>query len=170
MRYAGMLAGIGLLLAAAATAGANNVTVCPGNIGNGSLTAPSNAWASSAAWLAPTGYDFGTNRYSLDLTTYNSGNPVALQGFIDVSSAPVAETGEYAKYYAQWVLRDNQNRWIQITFGTDWLGSWHGIDPQPADRIRLENYATATWDADGPVRHHLLHAGGVLLHSGRDPR
>jgi len=127
-----------------ATAG--EVNVCPGNIGSDSLTAPSSAWAASLSWLNPTGYDFGSNRHGLDLTTYNGGNPVALQGFIDLSTAPVAEAGEYTKYYAQWVIRDNLDRWVQVTFGTDWLGSWHGILPQPADRIRLENYATATWD------------------------
>jgi len=138
---------VAVLAGACPVAVAEDVDVCPGNIGSGSLSAPSTAWAGNAAWLNPTGYDFATNRHSLDLTTYNGGSPVALQGFIDVSSAPLAESGEYTKYYAQWVIRDVNDRWLQVTYGTDWLGDWHGCDAQPADRIRLENYDGATWDS-----------------------
>jgi hypothetical protein len=90
-----------------------------------------------------------------------SGGPIALGGFVDVSSAAQAEstTVDYSKYYGKFVIRDDSNYRVEVVFGNDWLGSWYGIDPQPWDRIRLENnmglaqpqqyYATEGGTGDG---------------------
>src|SRR5664280_2024850 len=135
-----MMAVVGIVaLLLASIAMAEDVNIAPGNIGSGSLTTTGNAWQFTSAPLNPTGYDFVANPYSLNLTTYNSGNPVALRGFVDVSGSATANANDWSKYYGMFRVVDNGGKRFQVTFGNDWLGSWQGIPAQPADRIRLEN-------------------------------
>jgi MYXO-CTERM domain-containing protein len=142
-----LVIGLMVLLLAAdlnGPAAADKVNCCPGNIGDGSLDGLSGAWAQNSTWLNPTGYDFGSGD-SVDLTAYNSGDPVALRGCVSIAETALPEDGEYTKYYSQLFMRDASGHWINTTLGTDTLGGWHGIPAQPWDRIRLENYSA--WEA-----------------------
>jgi len=135
-----MMAMAGLVVAAALPALSDVVNCCPGNIGDGSVKALSGPWAQKAVWLNPTGYNFGAGE-SVNLNTYNSGDPVALRGCVSIADTALCETGEYTKYYCQLFMTDDSGHWINTTLATDWLGGWHGIPAQPWDRIRLENYS-----------------------------
>jgi len=130
---------VSVMMLLAVSGWAVDVNVGPGNIGSGSLTTTGNNWVFTSTPLNPTGYDFVANPYSLNLTTYNSGNPVALRGFVDVSGCGTSNVNDWSKFYGMFRVVDNAGMRFQVVFGDDWLGSWQGIPAQPADRIRLEN-------------------------------
>jgi len=127
-----------------------------GNISDTCLSVTGNNWVASYAWLNPTGYDFAASRHSLDLTTCNSGDAVILSGQVDLSCVTMPTSGEWSNYYAGIVLRDINSKQISINFATDWLGGWHGIAPQPWDRIRLESEAPLN---NGPSQYYCTEGG-----------
>lgn len=132
-----------------------------GNIGDCSLSIAGNNWVASYAWLNPDGYDFAANRHSLDLTTCNNGDAAILSGQVDLSGVVMPTAGEWSNYYASINFRDVNNNMISLVFGTDWLGGWHGIDPQPWDRIRLEYASPLT---GGPSQYYCT-VGGWTDHN-----
>lgn len=113
------------------------VPCAPRDIDDGELTITGIGWDWVAAWLNPWGYNFAENRHSYDLTC--TGDPLALQGFVDISEAALANPGDWSKFYAKFSIRDKSNKVVEVVFGNDWLGKWFELDPQPWDRIRLEN-------------------------------
>jgi len=85
-------------------------------------TSPANAWC-------PCDY-----KYDL----YAMGT-VALKGTVDLSEAAVANTNDWSKYYAKFIIGDSDDNTVAVVFNNDWLGSWWTMDAQPWDRIRMEN-------------------------------
>jgi hypothetical protein len=93
----------------------------------------------------------------LDLTTLRSGSEVAIRGWVSLRGAQGPDPSGWAKYYFSWNLIDmdfETHGWaarqeVRTNFTTDNLGGWHGISPQPWDRVRLEstNLASATGEA-----------------------
>lgn len=96
---------------------------------SGSLYVTGTGWKSDSAWCPC--------NYTYDLTT--TGDPVALQGFVDTSAAALANTGDWSKYYAKFSLWDSGGNVVEIVFNNDWLGPWYEMDAQQWDRIRMEN-------------------------------
>jgi len=156
-----------MILLAVPALGAD-VNVYPGNIGSGSLSITGTGWTSTAAWLSPAGNEFGPeSRHSYDM----SGGNIALQGFVNVGQTADANVDDWSKYYAKFTVRDNASHNVDVVFGTDWLGGWSGIDPQPWDRIRMEN----NMGLDQPEQHyctvggtHDMGGGGPIYPSDRN--
>ena len=121
-----------LLVALLAAASA---TCVAGNLPSGTLTV-GDGGGSVAMWLNPTGYDFASNRHSLDLTY--AGVPVVLSGTVDLSATAMPPTGQTSLYYFQVRIRDANGKMLQTTLNTDGLGGWRGIPAQPWDRMRIE--------------------------------
>jgi len=122
------------ILAVAALALAMTGTSFATTIPGGSLIVNN---GSQSAWMAPTGYDFAANPYSLNLSY--AGSPVTLSsGDVDLSGVPMPGSGEYSSYYQGFTTKDWGTRQIRVVMNTDWLGSWRGISAQPWDRIRIE--------------------------------
>jgi hypothetical protein len=86
-----------------------------------------------------------------------AGEPVALQGWVDLSEAAVANTGDWSKYYAKFSMLDSNDKAVEVVFGNDWLGGWYEMPAQQWDRIRMENNMGLTQ----PQQHYAT-VGGVL--------
>ena len=104
-------------------------------------TSPATAWCPCA--------------YTYDLT--DAGEPVALQGWVDLSEAAVADTGDWSKYYAKFSMFDSGGNAVEVVFCNDWLGSWYEMPAQQWDRIRMENNMGLTQ----PLRYYAT-VGGTL--------
>jgi len=113
---------------------------------DGELTVTGTGWISDSAWC-PCGY-----KYDLDAM-----GTVALKGTVDLSEAAVANTGNWSKYYAKFIIRDSDNHNVAVVFGNDWLGPWYEMDAQQWDRIRMEN----NMGLEQPERYYAT-VGGVL--------
>lgn len=92
----------------------------------------------ATSWLSPTGYDFGANRHSLDITTCNGGAPVTVSGTLDMTLSGLPDVGEWSHYYFSIEVRDVNSKTLNLTTNTDWLGPWRGIAAQPWDRCRIQ--------------------------------
>lgn len=104
-------------------------------------TSPATAWCPCA--------------YTYDLT--DAGEPIALQGWVDLSEAAVANTGDWSKYYAKFSMFDSVGKAVQVVFNNDWLGPWYEMPAQQWDRIRMENNMSLPM----PERHYAI-VGGTL--------
>jgi hypothetical protein len=135
-----LLSVMALAVWSAPTAWAVDVNVYPGNIGSGSMTVD-NTSLDGGGWRLD-GIIFGSHLGGAPYT-HMSGTSItqttALQGFVDLSNTYTPTSGEWSQYYAKFMVRDNTNIGAEVVFGTDWLNAWFGLDPQPWDRIRLEN-------------------------------
>jgi hypothetical protein len=134
------------------------LSLYPGSIGAGSLTVSNSSPAYvDDTWRAEDAV-FGSS--------HNSGTSIsqatAIQGFVNLSDAAMPGAGEWSKYYAKMILWDDANRRVDVVFGTDWLGGWHGIDPQPWDRIRLEN----NMGLAQPYQYYCTEGGTHDMHGG----
>jgi len=109
--------------------GADPINPCPCAEPSGSLSVTGTGWIKDSAWC-PCDYKY-------DLT--DAGEPVALQGFVDTSATAVANTGDWSKYYAKFIIEDSTGKVVAVVFGNDWLGAWYEMPAQPWDRIRMEN-------------------------------
>jgi hypothetical protein len=114
---------------------------------DGSLSVTGTGWIADYAWC-PCDYTY-------DLTA--TGQPVALQGFIDTSEAAVANIDDWSKYYAKFIISDGDGSAVAVVFGNDWLGPWYEMDAQQWDRIRMEN----NMGLPQPQQHYAT-VGGVL--------
>jgi len=104
------------------------VPPCPCMEPNGELTVTGTGWKSTSAWC-PCNYT-----YDLDAM-----GTVALKGSVDLSEAAVANTDDWSKYYAKFIISDSDGDHVDVVFNNDWLGQWWTMDAQPWDRIRMEN-------------------------------
>jgi hypothetical protein len=87
-------------------------------------TSPATAWCPCA--------------YTYDLT--DAGEPIALQGWVDLSEAAVANPlPDWSKYYAKFSMFDSGGQAVQVVFNNDYLGPWYEIPSVPWDRVRMEN-------------------------------
>jgi len=114
---------------------------------SGELTITGTGWKSVTAWC-PCAYTY-------DLT--DAGEPIALQGWLDLSEAAVANTGDWSKYYAKFSMFDSGGNAVEVVFCNDWLGPWYEMPAQQWDRIRMENNMGLTQ----PLRYYAT-VGGVL--------
>jgi hypothetical protein len=114
---------------------------------SGNLSITGIGWKSVTAWCPCT--------YTYNLTA--AGEPVALQGWVDLSEAAVANTGDWSKYYAKFSMLDSNDKAVEVVFGNDWLGGWYEMPAQQWDRIRMENNMGLTQ----PQQHYAT-VGGVL--------
>lgn len=64
-----------------------------------------------------------------------------LWGRVDLTATPPPVANAWSHYYFFVDLNDGTHR-LRTTMNTDWLGGWHGIPPQPWDRIRMETPPT----------------------------
>jgi hypothetical protein len=96
---------------------------------SGNLTVTGTGWKSVSAWCPCL--------YTYNLT--DAGGPIALQGWVDLSEAAVANTGDWSKYYAKFSMFDSGGHAVEVVFGNDWLGPWYEMTAQQWDRIRMEN-------------------------------
>ncbi|MCK4722725.1 MAG: hypothetical protein KAT75_05450, partial [Dehalococcoidia bacterium] len=113
----------------------------------GDLTITGTGWKSVTAWC-PCAYTY-------DLT--DAGEPIALQGWVDLSEAAVANTGDWSKYYAKFSMIDSGGQAVQVVFNNDWLGDWYEMPAQQWDRIRMEN----NMGLAQPLRYYAT-VGGTL--------
>jgi hypothetical protein len=51
----------------------------------------------------------------------------------------MANTGDWSKYYAKFIISDSDGHSVAVVFGNDWLGNWYELPAGPWDRIRMEN-------------------------------
>ncbi len=114
---------------------------------SGNLTITGTGWKSVSAWC-PCDYIY-------NLTA--AGEPIALQGWVDLSEAAVANTGDWSKYYAKFSMFDSGGQAVEVVFCNDWLGPWYEMDAQQWDRIRMENNMGLTQ----PLRYYAT-VGGTL--------
>jgi hypothetical protein len=114
---------------------------------SGDLTITGTGWKSVTAWC-PCAYTY-------DLT--DAGEPIALQGWVDLSEAAIANTGDWSKYYAKFSMFDSGGNAVEVVFCNDWLGPWYEMPAQQWDRIRMENNMGLTQ----PLRYYAT-VGGVL--------
>jgi hypothetical protein len=113
----------------------------------GDLTITGTGWKSVTAWC-PCAYTY-------NLT--DAGGPIALQGWVDLSEAAVANTGDWSKYYAKFSMFDSGGNAVEVVFCNDWLGAWYEMPAQQWDRIRMENNMGLTQ----PLRYYAT-VGGTL--------
>jgi hypothetical protein len=96
----------------------------------GDLSITGTGWKSVTAWC-PCAYTY-------DLT--DAGEPIALQGWVDLSEAAIANPlPDWSKYYGMFRITDNSGKFVQVVFNNDYLGPWYEIPSVPWDRIRMEN-------------------------------
>jgi hypothetical protein len=114
---------------------------------SGNLTITGTGWDSVTAWC-PCAYTY-------NLT--DAGEPIALQGWVDLSEAAVANTNDWSKYYAKFSMQDNSGKVVDVVFCNDWLGSWYEMAAQQWNRIRMENNMGLTQ----PLRYYAT-VGGTL--------
>ena len=96
---------------------------------DGELTVTGTGWIADYAWCPC--------KYKYDLT--DEGAPVALKGTVDISGAALANTNDWSKYYAKFIISDSDGDTVAVVFNNDWLGKWYEMDAQQWDRIRMEN-------------------------------
>jgi hypothetical protein len=110
-------------------------------------TSPATAWCPCA--------------YTYDLTA--TGEPIALQGFVDTSGAALANPGDWSKYFAKFSIHDSSNRIVNVVFANSWLGTWYEIPPHAWDRISLETENVAGFASNTPhAQQWYATEGGVL--------
>ena len=114
---------------------------------SGELTITGTGWTSVTAWC-PCAYTY-------DLT--DAGEPVALQGWVDLSEAAAANTNDWSKYYAKFSIFDSGGHAVEVVFCNDWLGPWYEMPAQQWDRIRMEN----NMGLAQPLRYYAT-VGGTL--------
>jgi len=124
-----------------------HVQVPPCLTPSGDLTITGTGWKSVTAWC-PCAYTY-------NLT--DAGEPIALQGWVDLSEAAIANTGEWSKYYAKFSMFDSGGQAVEVVFNNDWLGPWYEMAAQPWDRIRMEN----NMGLAQPLRYYAT-VGGTL--------
>ena len=124
-----------------------HVQVVPCMTPGGELTITGTGWKSVSAWC-PCAYTY-------DLT--DAGEPIALQGWVDLLEAAVANLNDWSKYYAKFSMFDSGGNAIEVVFCNDWLGPWYEMPAQQWDRIRMENNMGLTQ----PLRYYAT-VGGVL--------
>jgi len=126
-----------------------HIQVPPCMTPSGDLTITGTGWKSVTAWC-PCAYTY-------NLT--DAGEPIALQGWVDLSEAAVANTGDWSKYYAKFSMFDSGGQAVEVVFGNDWLGPWYEMAAQPWDRIRMEYNMIPP--AEWPLRYYAT-VGGTL--------
>jgi hypothetical protein len=125
-------------------------------------------------------HEYGGGAYHspvVDLAALGGGSPVALRGWVDLSQTQLPSAG--APYYFQFVMIDmdfQTNGWgarqeIKTNFTTATLGGWHGIPPQPWDRVRMETTNLAApageqWYCTEGGTHDMA-GGGTIYPSDR---
>lgn len=124
-----------------------HVQIPPCMAPSGDLTITGTGWKSVTAWC-PCAYTY-------DLT--DAGEPIALQGWVDLSEAAVANTGDWSKYYAKFSMFDSGGQAVEVVFCNDWLGDWYEMPAQQWDRIRMEN----NMGLAHPLRYYAT-VGGTL--------
>jgi hypothetical protein len=118
----------------------------------GTIYAPSTLGTTQYV-LNPPGYDFDANPYSLDLSTLG---PVTISGKADLSNAPTSE------YYFVIKIVDIHQSELSTVMTTASLPGWHGIPPQPWDRVSGEaSYYDPNWNPGGKVEKWFSTQGGV---------
>jgi len=127
------------------------VYVWPGNIGSGSLSVTGTGWKRDFRWLISN---------PVDLTQY--GQPVALQGFVNVSQAARANSNDWSKYYFFLSFYDG-SRVVRTTFANSWLGQWYEIPAHPWDRISLETYGVGGFPDNHPHKQQWYATQGGTL-------
>jgi len=124
-----------------------HVQIPPCMTPGGELTITGTGWNSVTAWC-PCAYTY-------NLT--DEGGPIALQGWVDLSEAAVANAGDWSKYYAKFSMFDSGGHAVEVVFCNDWLGPWYEMPAQQWDRIRMENNMGLTQ----PLRYYAT-VGGTL--------
>jgi hypothetical protein len=126
---------------------AYHIQLVPCMTPGGDLTITGTGWKSVSAWC-PCAYTY-------DLT--DAGEPIALQGWVDLSEAAVANTDDWSKYYAKFSMVDSSGNIVEVVFNNDWLGPWYEMSAQQWDRIRMEN----NMGLAQPLRYYAT-VGGTL--------
>jgi len=127
---------------------------CPCIESEGSLSITGIGWKSvSAEWC--------TCDYTYDLTA--TGEPVALQGWVDLSAAALANNSDWSKYFVKFAIRDDLGSIVNVVFANSWLGTWYEIQAHPWDRISLETENVSGWADNTPhAEQWYATQGGVL--------
>jgi len=149
MRYLGMLAAIGLIVAVSGTAEATPIL-----LGDGSMTVtgkPGSGTGSANQVLKWGPINLDTMR--------DTNNQVALRGWVDLSDAQGSANG-LAKYWFDIALVDSKStaRRIQAGFSTNELGGWRGIPAQDWDKVSLSQMSNNVYNA-GPEKWYTTEGG-----------
>jgi hypothetical protein len=152
---------VAVLIGLTVQAMAVDTLVSPGNIGSGSLSITGTGTGKTYVnqYLDPEGYNFVEQRFSCDL----SGGPAALQGFVNVSQAALADAGGLSKYFGRFVIRDNGGRLVYASFANQWQGQWNELAAHPWDGISLETKNVVGFSNETPLAQQYFATVGVPL-------